>query len=132
MDINFSEIIQEGFGKEYVFAEMVKNYLDDTQQSGLNERLYDKGLIAGQYDNFDSAFEELNSLRDKNTTLNDFEQEALELFDSVSWTKTIESVKEKANEKSEIALELEKIADKFVSSARELINISGSITKGKL
>ena len=109
MDINFSKIIQEGFGKEYVFAEMVKNFLDDTQQSDLNKTLYEKGLIAVQYDNFDSAFEELNSLRDKNTTLNDFEQEALELFDSVSWTKTIESVKEKANEKSEIALELEKL-----------------------
>ena len=35
MDINFSKIIQEGFGKEYVFAEMIKNYLDDTEQSGL-------------------------------------------------------------------------------------------------
>ena len=132
MDINFSKIIQEGFGKEYVFAEMIKNFLDDTEQSALNKTLYEKGLIAVQYDNFDSAFEELDALRNKNTTLTDFEEDALQIFDSVSWTKTIESVKEKANEKSEIALELEKIADKFVSSARELINIGGSITKGKL
>ena len=129
MDINFSKILSEGSFNKLDFSNSLTNG-DYGVSSRTSKDMYENGFIAYQFPSLKDAYDELSDLRNK-TNLDRFENKAKDFFFN-SWAKTFESVVDKANTKSDTTTQFEKIADDFVSNARDLINIGGSIKKGKL
>ena len=131
MDINFSEILAKGKFDKRDFKISFEDGDAGTRGTESKRSMYGEGFIAYQFSSLKDAFDELNDLR-KNQNLDDFQRTALANFNTKNWTKNFDDVIEKANEKSSTTTEFEKIADDFVANARDLVNIGGSIKKGKL
>tara|TARA_R100000900_G_scaffold62575_4_gene50290 strand:- start:3110 stop:4804 length:1695 start_codon:yes stop_codon:yes gene_type:complete len=131
MDINFTEILAKGKFDKRDFKLSFEDGDEGASGKVSKRSMYGEGFVAYQFPSLKDAFDELNDLRN-NQNLDDFQRTALANFNTRDWTKNFDDVIAKANEKSSTTTEFEKIADDFVANARDLVNIGGSIKKGKL